>query len=389
MPPQNPNSDPNTLDDAPPVAHLDLKARALVWGVLVLIVLCAAYVLYARGAFERKQTLVLVADNSEGVVVGQDLTFAGFPIGRVHRIELSDEGNARVVVDVPVKDAHWLRESSVFTMESGLVGAPKIRAFTGILTAPPLPDGAVRKLLSGDASAEIPKMVASVRDLLSNLTAMTNADAPLNQTLRNVQTTTENLNGPRGALGVALGDDRAARQRIDATLGGVNSLLAKLNGVVQRADGVVQRVDSIAVKTDGLVGNANAQVFGEDGVEVMSALIKAAKAGNLTIIPVVVTIVYRQDTTLDSEADPNTFLNESLSPLHALINTRDARGAYSMRRIRQEVEEQHGEYLSVRLDQKKIPLPLGWMLSNPAKQEMDSQLSELAASKTDAFPRIA
>ncbi len=265
MPPQNPNSDPNTLDDAPPVAHLDLKARALVWGVLVLIVLCAAYVLYARGAFERKQTLVLVADNSEGVVVGQDLTFAGFPIGRVNRIELSDEGNARVVVDVPVKDAHWLRESSVFTMESGLVGAPKIRAFTGILTAPPLPDGAVRKLLSGDASAEIPKMVASVRDLLSNLTAMTNADAPLNQTLRNVQTTTENLNGPRGALGVALGDDRAARQRIDATLGGVNSLLAKLNGVVQRADGVVQRVDSIAVKTDGLVGNANAQVFGEDG----------------------------------------------------------------------------------------------------------------------------
>jgi len=265
MPSQNPNPDPTILDDAPPVANLDLKARALVWGVLLLIALSAAYVLYARGAFERKQTLVLVADNSEGVVVGQDLTFAGFAIGRVNRIELSDEGNARIVVDVPVKDAHWLRESSVFTMESGLVGAPKIRAFTGILTAPPLPDGAVRKLLSGDASAEIPKMVASARDLLANLTAMTSADAPLNQTLRNVQTTTENLNGPRGALGVALGDDKAARQRIDATLGGVNSLLARLNGVVQRADGLVQRVDGIAAKTDGLVGNANAQVFGEDG----------------------------------------------------------------------------------------------------------------------------
>jgi phospholipid/cholesterol/gamma-HCH transport system substrate-binding protein len=260
-----PAIDPNSLDEAPPVAHLDLKARVLVWGVLVLIVLSAAYVLYARGAFERKQTLVLVADNSEGIVVGQDLTFAGFPIGRVNRIELSAEGNARIVVDVPVKDAHWLRESSVFTMESGLVGAPKIRAFTGILTAPPLPDGAVRKLLSGDASAEIPKMVASARDLLANLTAMTSADAPLNQTLRNVQTTTENLNGPRGALGVVMGDDKAARQRIDATLGGVNALLARLNGVVQRADGVLQRVDGIAVKTDNLLGNANAQVFGEGG----------------------------------------------------------------------------------------------------------------------------
>jgi phospholipid/cholesterol/gamma-HCH transport system substrate-binding protein len=206
--------DPNTLDDAPPVPNLDFKARLLVWAVLGLIALSAAYVLYARGAFERKQTLVLVAEDSEGVVVGQSLTFAGFAIGRVNRIELSSEGNARIVVDVPVKDAHWLRESSVFT--------------------------------------------ASVRDLLGNLTAMTSSDAPLNQTLRNVQTTTENLNGPRGALGVVMGDDAAARKRIDAALGGVNALLARLNGVVQRADGLVQKVD-------GLVGKADAQVFGESG----------------------------------------------------------------------------------------------------------------------------
>jgi len=193
-------------ETAPPVAHLDLKARLLVLCVLLLIAASVTYVLYARGAFERKQTLVLVAENSEGVVVGMDLTFAGFAIGRVNRIELSDEGNARIVVDVPSKDAHWLRESSVFTMEKGLVGATHIRAFSGILTDPPLPDGAVRKVLSGDASTEIPRLVASARDLVVNLTALTAADAPLANSLRNVQTATERLNGPRGALGMALGN---------------------------------------------------------------------------------------------------------------------------------------------------------------------------------------
>ncbi len=264
VPPTPPDPDP--LDDAPPVAHLDLKARVLLWGVLFLIGVAAAYVLYARGAFERKQTLVLVADNSEGVVIGQDLTFAGFAIGRVNRIELSAEGNARIVVDVPVKDAHWLRESSVFTMESGLVGAPKIRAFTGMLNDAPLADGAVRKLLSGDASAEIPRMLASVRDLLANLTAMTRSDAPLNQTLHNLQTTTQNLNGPRGALGVVMGDDSGARKRVDSLLGQASALLARLNGLMQRADGFVQRVDGLALKADGLVGQADAQVFGESGV---------------------------------------------------------------------------------------------------------------------------
>ena len=245
--------------DAQPVAHLDLKARLLVWGVLLLLALSAGYVLYARGAFERKQSLVLVADNSEGVVVGMDLTFAGFPIGQVNRIELSEQGNARIVVDVPVKDAHWLRESSVFTMESGLVGAPRIRAFTGVLDGPLLPDGAVRKLLSGDASAEIPRLIASVRDLIANLTSMTAGESPLNNTLRNVQTTTENLNGPRGALGVVMGDDKDARKKIATTLDRTNSLLARLDGLVLRADG-------LALKADGLVGKADAQVFGDAGV---------------------------------------------------------------------------------------------------------------------------
>ena len=244
--------------DSPPVAHLELKARVLLGCVLLLIAASAAYVMYARGAFERKQTLVLVADNSEGVVVGMDLTFAGFPIGRIGRIELSDEGNARIVVDVASKDAHWLRESSVFTMESGLVGAPKIRAFSGVLTDPPLKDGAVRKLLSGDAAAEIPRLMASVRDLLANLTAMTTSDAPLNNTLRNVQTTTETLNSPRGALGLIMGEDKDSK-KVVAALDRANALLARL-------DGLVRRVDGLALKADGLVSKAETQVFGDAGV---------------------------------------------------------------------------------------------------------------------------
>ncbi len=41
--------------------------------------------------FESTQQLVLTADDSEGVSVGMDMNFSGFPIGRVSRIELSAE----------------------------------------------------------------------------------------------------------------------------------------------------------------------------------------------------------------------------------------------------------------------------------------------------------
>ena len=241
---------PKPLEPAP-VAQLDLKARLLLMVMLLLIAAAAAFVLYARGAFERTQTLVLVADNAEGVVVGMDLSFAGFPIGRVNRIELSDEGNARIIVYVPLKDARWLRQSSVFTMESGLVGAPRIRAYSGILTDPPLPDGAVRKVLSGDLAAEIPRLVAGLRDVLSNVTAMTAEDAPLNEALRNVQATTEKLKGPRGALGALLGDEKDA---------------AKLITALDRANTLLARLDGLVLKTDGLVSKADTQVFGEQGL---------------------------------------------------------------------------------------------------------------------------
>jgi len=70
--------------------------------------------MYARGVFESTQQVVLIADDSEGVIVGMDLTFSGFPIGRVRRIELSDDGKARIVVDVARKDAKWIRTSSAY-----------------------------------------------------------------------------------------------------------------------------------------------------------------------------------------------------------------------------------------------------------------------------------
>ncbi len=242
----------------PPIPHLELKARLLLLVMVVLVAGAIAYLMYARGAFERTQEVVLIADDSEGISVGMNMTFSGFPIGRVGRIELSSEGNARIIVNVSQKDAHWLRESSVFTIESGLVGGTKIRAFTGVLTDPPLPDGAERKVLRGDAAAEIPRMIASVRELVNNLGALTGSDAPLNRSLTNLQLTAEKLNGPRGAIGVLLGNDADAR-RLSQALERSNALLARLDTLVLKADG-------IAARTDGIIAHADEQVFGSNGL---------------------------------------------------------------------------------------------------------------------------
>ena len=260
----SPSRDPNPPDPADPlqatqasapapeqIPNLELKARLLIIFMLVLVCGSALYVLYARGAFESTQKLVLIADDSEGVVVGKDVTFSGFPIGRVRQIELAPDGKARILIDVATKDAHWLRTSSVFTLVRGIVGGTNIRAYTGLLDDPLLPDGAERTLLVGDTAAEIPKVIAAAKELVENLSSLTSSTGPVGTSLANLQTLTERLNGPGGALTVLLGSEAEAK-KIAITLDRTNSLLARL-------DGVASKVDGLAAKTD-------TQVFGEKGV---------------------------------------------------------------------------------------------------------------------------
>ena len=168
-------AEPVSQPGAPAVRNLEFKARLLMLFMLLLVSGSALYVLYARGVFDATQRLVLVADDSEGIGVGKDLTFSGFPIGRVSRIELADDGKARILIDVASKDAHWLRTSSVFTLVRGIVGGTNIRAYTGLLSDPLLPDGAERNVLVGDAAGEIPKVIASAKELIDNLGSLTSS----------------------------------------------------------------------------------------------------------------------------------------------------------------------------------------------------------------------
>ena len=252
---------PEAPATAAETAALERRAAALLLLLAVLVLASVLYVLYARGSFEPTQRLVLIAEDSEGVSVGMDVTFSGFPIGRVRRTELAEDGNVRILVDVPRKDARWLRTSSVFTMSRGLVGGTTIKAYSGILTDPPLPDGAERKVLAGDATAEIPRLMSAARDLLANLTQLTAPDAALATTLDHLQRSSarldEQMAGKRGALGALLGDDAP---QVVATLARTQQLLARLDGLVQRTDGVIARADGQLLGEQGLVGDAQATV---------------------------------------------------------------------------------------------------------------------------------
>ncbi len=225
----------DTPANPPPVRHVEVKARLLLLLLLGLVAGAVLYLMYARGLFEATQRLVLVAEDAEGVRVGMDLSFSGFPVGRVRRVELGADGNARILVDVPVEDAHWLRTSSVFILARSVLGGTSLRAYTGVPTDPPLPDGAVRTVLIGDTAAELQRVVTAASELLRNLNGLTSADSALAASLANLQAVTARLQGPHGALGVLMGSDAEAA-RVGQTLERTQVLLGRIDSLVAHAD---------------------------------------------------------------------------------------------------------------------------------------------------------
>lgn len=244
---------------APLIKNLEFKVGLLLASTALLVVGFVLYSLYARGTFQRSQSLTLIAPEAEGVSIGMPMTFSGFPIGEVKRMELGEDGKVRLEIAIPTKDARWLRENSVFTLEKGLIGGAKIKAHTANLADQPLAGDAVRNLITGDATQEIPVLIERVKTILNNVAEMTGKESHINQTLANVQDVTGRMTGEYGVLQGVLGGPEKAHQVV-AALEKANTLLTSLNGVSLKIDGVLSKTDSRVFGPDGVMDQAHQSV---------------------------------------------------------------------------------------------------------------------------------
>ncbi len=109
--------------------------------------------------------------------------------------------------------------------------------------------------------------------------------------------------------------------------------------------------------------------------------------GRKKLIPVI--IVITNDPTIKVPCETTQkgckatkYINEILSPIRALLATRNARASYARHELKNYVYSQGGLYLEVGLCPNQGPLPLGWTLSDAAKENMDKQLDSYINSVT-------
>ena len=277
----NPDPSQENAPAAKTVRYAEFKAAALLLLTAVLICAFVIYVMVARGLFDETQRLVLLSDNSEGIRSGMDLTFSGFPIGRVNRVELAETGDVRILIDVVRKDAHWLRTSSIFTMERSLVGDTRIRAYSALLNDPLLPDNAERTVLRGDASEQIPQLMISMRTLLENLGRISAQGSPLDTSLLNLQSVTDRMKGRYGALAGIMGSDENARKLI-STLDRTNTLLEKADARIFGQNGVIDQSQATVGQLQDLLRDARESLKKIDSILIDAQAVAANTRGATT-----------------------------------------------------------------------------------------------------------
>ena len=236
---------------APLIKNLEFKVGLLLAVTVLLVLGISVYALYARGYFEQRIHIKLTAPNAEGVTVGMPISFSGFPIGEVTKLDLTEDAKVLLEVAIPKKDAKWLRHNSQFVLEKGLLGGAKIKAYTADLSEAPLQNGSQHILIGGDDPLDISLLKQRAQDILDHVAAMTQADSPINRTLGNVETMTGRMSGEYGVLEGVMGSPDKAKQVMQ---------------IIEKTNTLMGNVNGISLKVDSMLAKADTQVFGQDGV---------------------------------------------------------------------------------------------------------------------------
>ena len=206
------------------------------------------YLLYARGYFEHTYRLQLAAASADGVAPGVPLVFSGIVIGSVTSLGLNDGGGIVIQLELPARQAKWLKQDSVYTLDKPLLGSPKISVDSGNLSGPDLPENSTMLLLTPDINKEIPVLIGQVKAILANVEHLTRKDGEVNSTLANLKTVTGRMTGEYGMLESVLGSPEKARAVTDS-LDQTRALIAKLDGLAGKTDQWLYAQNGVADST--------------------------------------------------------------------------------------------------------------------------------------------
>ena len=228
----------------------EFKVGFLVVFTAFLLIATLFYLAYEKGVFSKIHTYTLSSQSGDGFTEGMPVVFSGFIIGKVHALELNDQGLTLIKIKIPNKHVKWIRSDSSFVLYRPLIGAARIVVSSANLNSPLLQPSDIPQVKTvndiNDAIAKVQPLIEKITNIAENIERLTNQlsdpNGSLNRILANARKVTDTLSRKKSLLEMAVDDEESVKA--------VHTALKKLKDITTSVDNVLKKVDKMADKTD-------------------------------------------------------------------------------------------------------------------------------------------
>jgi len=183
-----------------PSSNYALKAGIVVILTAVIALFSVTYLTLSQNIFEKKHQLVLNASDASGLAVGMPLNLSGFPVGKVTRFKLRENGTVTVNIEILEKDLPRLLDGVTFWAITSLLGSTKLIIKDYNPSNPKLNLNKSYNLNIENLDAKLPEIITNVEESTSNIAQLTSQNSDLAKTIREVSLLATKLNDPNESL---------------------------------------------------------------------------------------------------------------------------------------------------------------------------------------------
>lgn len=122
--------------------HLEKKVGLLILLAVAGLVATVVFIGIEQDVFSKKYTLHFTVEKATGFSEGMPVKLSGFRVGRLKRLELSDEAKVDIQLQINQKYQKWIRDNSwAKLVKEGVIGESVIEVTVGNPKEPVLEDG--------------------------------------------------------------------------------------------------------------------------------------------------------------------------------------------------------------------------------------------------------
>ncbi len=226
------------------MSYNKMKIAVGIFAILFTIVfsISALFILKEKGLFEKKYSFAFYADNASSFSLGTAVTYAGFKIGSIEKIELTYDGKVFTHFSVSEKYRYLVNRKAFLMLKKPLIGSPVIALVSDPNNTMLHPYAILQFTVQDDINDLVVKfepIMKKLERIISSLDGIASRIAdpqgPFFQTLNHIEKTSRTFAAHDSVINALTGDRKSA-QNIAAVIKSLKISMEKTEKILGKAD---------------------------------------------------------------------------------------------------------------------------------------------------------